>query len=122
MSEQQMNEFLSNTAGEVGKVSLRNQGGFVVKLDFVYKTSDGKSKRVHGDQKDITLGKTRTLDPGEYGVPEGATFTVHADVFWGKDNVGQTWLNYRKTNAVTGAYVITGTTLSNQLGFMGLEV
>ena len=119
--EQEMNAFLSSSAGEAGKISLRNQGGFAVKLDFVVKGEHGQSTRVSGDRKNITLGKTRVLDPGDYDVPDGAIVTVYADVFWGSDNTAQTWLKYKKGSSVTGAYVITGTTLNNQLGFMGFE-
>ena len=106
----------------IKELKLKNQGGFVVKLDFVYKLDDIHTKRISGDRKDITLGKSKTLNPGDYGVPEGSICTVHADVVAGKDKEGRSWFQYSKTGNLRAKFTISGTTLDNELGFNGTEL
>ena len=110
-----------NGLEQVGKLRLKNQGGFVVKLDFEYYDMNHKQVRVHGSRKDITLGCSETSDPGDYGIKDGQEFTVHADVVAGRDNTGSTWFIYKKGCATTAKFTISGTTLDNELGFNGYE-
>lgn len=104
----------------IGKFRLKNQGGFVVKMDFVYFDQQMEKKRVDGSRKSITLGCSETCDPGEYEVPEGAIVSIHADVVAGKDKEGASWFRYKKGAPATANFVISGTTLDNELGFIGL--
>ncbi len=105
---------------EVGYVCLKNQGGFVVELDFAYLNNKNDKIRVSGSGKNITLGKSETVDPGIYGVPDGAHFTVHADVKLGKDNDDSIWLVYKKNTNKVAKYNISGTTLNNELGLVSI--
>ncbi|BFO55038.1 MULTISPECIES: hypothetical protein [Comamonadaceae] len=98
----------------IGHFSLRNQGGFVVKLQFVY--WDDKGNKIHRDGTDsFPLGQTRTADPGDHGVPDGALVELYAFVVWGNDNEANQVFTYRKGSPVTAHYTISGTTLSNHL-------
>jgi hypothetical protein len=105
---------------KVGKFSLHNGGGFVVKMEFKYTDEDGHSGTSHTSDG-ITLGKTKTVDPGDLGVPNGSLCTLVAIVVAGKDNEAQQSFMYEKGNPDTAAYTITGTTLSNTLGLIGIE-
>ena len=105
---------------KVGKVSLHNGGGFVAKMKFKYTDTEGQSK-ISKRTGDITLGKGRTVDPGELGVPDGSPIILQAFVRWGKDNEAGQQFMYEKGNAETAAYTITGTTGSNTLGFIGFQ-
>ena len=98
----------------IGKFSLRNQGGFVVKLQFVY--WDEKGNKIHRDGTGtFPIGQSETADPGDYGVPNGAMVAIYAFVVWGSDNEANQVFTYQKGLAVTAAYTISGTTLNNQL-------
>ncbi len=99
----------------VGKFSLKNQGGFVVKLQFVYYDENGNKQHVDGTSG-FDLGQTRTADPGDYGVPDGAPVALYAFVVWGSDNEAKQLFTYQKGSPVTANYTISGTTLDNELG------
>lgn len=81
---------------KVGSLKLKNQGGFVVKMDFLFGDSPEKLHRLDGSRKDITLGFSETKDPGEYGVHEGDICTVYADVVAGKDKKRRSILYIRE--------------------------
>lgn len=105
---------------KIGKLCLRNQGGFVVRLEFTY--IDNNGNRIHKNGTgDITIGCSKTADPGDYGVPDGAMVSIFCFVRWGCDNQGNEIFLYEKGNKTIANYVITGTTLSNYLGFTGFS-
>jgi|GEM_PF-1491357 len=105
---------------KVGYVSLHNGGGFVVKMEFKY-TTDNVNWKTSNKTGDITLGKTKKVDPGDLGVPNGSIIILKAIVVAGKDNEAQQQFIYEKGNSQTAAYTITGTTLSNTLGLIGIQ-
>lgn len=105
---------------QIGKLSLLNEGGFVVKLQFQYIDSKGEKQHVDGTGS-FPIGQSNTADPGDYGVPDGSPVAVYAFVVWGKDNVGTQLFYYKKGIQWTANYTISGTTLDNQLGFTGLS-
>ena len=51
---------------KIGKMSLKNSGGFVARMQFSYLDNDG-NKQLTGQTEDITLGFTKTVDPGDLG-------------------------------------------------------
>ena len=104
----------------VGKMSLQNNGGFAVKLQFSYVDEKGEKQHVDGTGS-FPLGQTKTADPGDYGVPDGSPVTIYAFVVWGKDNQGTKYFQYSKGNSMVANYTISGTTLDNELGFVGLS-
>jgi hypothetical protein len=105
---------------EIGRMSLKCSGGFVAKIQFVYVGDDGK-KKTTGKSGDITLGRTKTVDPGSLGVPDGKVVYLKAFVKWGKDKEAKQPFQYRSGDPATADYVISGTTLSNDLAFKGIS-
>ncbi len=99
----------------VGQFKLKNQGGFVVKLQFVYYDSNGNRVHVDGTGA-FPLGQSKIADPGDYGVPDGSPVSLYAFVVWGKDNTAGQLFMYQKGSPVTANYTISGTTLDNELG------
>ena len=99
----------------VGQFKLKNQGGFVVKLQFVYYDQDGNKHHVDGTGG-FPLGQSETADPGKYGVPDGSPTALYADVVWGSDNEAKQLFTYTSGSKVVASYTISGTTLDNELG------
>jgi hypothetical protein len=99
----------------IGKFSLKNQGGFVVKLQFVYVDNNGNQVHVDGTSG-FPLGQSETADPGSYGVPNNSMVALYAFVVWGSDNQAKQWFLYESGSPVTANYTISGTTLDNELG------
>jgi hypothetical protein len=104
----------------IGKFSLRNQGGFVCKLQFVYWDQNGNRHHVDGTGS-FPIGQSETADPGQYGVPNGSAISLYADVVWGNDNTASQMFTYQSGNATKADYVITGTTLDNQLALIDIS-
>lgn len=103
----------------IGQVCLHQKAWVVAKLQFVY--WDGE-KSVHVDGTgDITLGVTKTVDPGDFGVPPGAQFSVYVFVVWGADRQGHEIFTYERGNSRTATYTLTGTTLDTSLAFNGIS-
>jgi hypothetical protein len=102
---------------KVGKMSLKNSGGFVTRIQYSYLDDDGE-KKLSRQTGDITLGRTETVDPGDLGVPDGSMVYMHAFVVWGTDNEAKRAFQYEKGNTVVAHYNISGTTLSNDLGLV----
>ena len=108
------------TCEPVGAIELKNRGGFVVRMDFIYLNDKGRTVRIVGSRKDITLGYSECQDPGCFGMPECAEFTVYADVVWGRDNKGPVWLVYDPCSRKKAKFTISGMTLSNHIEFDGI--
>ena len=98
----------------IGKISLFNNGGFVVKLQFVYWDNNGNKIHVDGTAGYPVL-QGDTEDPGKYGVPDGALVSLYAFVVWGTDNTANQIFVYKKGSPITASYTISGTTLNNDL-------
>ncbi|MCA6219303.1 hypothetical protein [Photorhabdus antumapuensis] len=108
------------TLQEVGKMSLKNSGGFIARIQFSYMDGDGE-KHLSNKGNDINLGATKTADPGDLGVPDGAMIFMHVSVVWGNDNEARQTFLYKKGSQSTASYVISGTTLSNDLGLIDVS-
>ena len=101
----------------IGKFSLDNEGGFVTKLQVVYWDENGN--KVHCDGTGtFPIGQCESLDPGQANppVPDGSPVSIYAFVVFGEDNTGNQLFTYKNGNSTAANYVITGTTLDNQLG------
>jgi len=105
---------------KIGKMSLKNSGGFVARMQFSYLDNDG-NKQLTGQTEDITLGFTKTVDPGDLGVPDGSMVYMHVFVVWGTDNEAKRAFTYEKGNVITAHYNISGTTLNNDLGLTDIS-
>jgi hypothetical protein len=104
---------------KIGKMSLKNSGGFVARIQFSYLDDDG-NKQLTKQSGDIPLGQTKVCDPGEMGVPDGAMVYMHAFVVWGTDNEAKRAFFYQKGNVSVAEYNISGTTLNNDMGLVGI--
>lgn len=110
------------TTMKTRKVSLKNQGGYVVRMDFVYADGEtGDIKRVAGSRRNIALGNSEIQDPGAYGVPNGAAFTVHGDVVMGKDATGAVWLIYDQSSGETASFTASGAVFNSSISFTSLK-
>lgn len=112
----------SSAIEAIGAIELKNQGGFVVKLECYHKKSDFSSDWSRsGSTGDITLGFTKKLKLEELdGVNNGDIVTAYANVVLGKDKTGNVTFVYEKGNTRTARFTISGTTLDDELGFNGI--
>lgn len=102
--------------GTVGNLSLKNAGGFTVKLGVVI-----NGKRADKETGSYPLGQTETLNPGDCGANNGDTVQVYADVALGKDKTSSQKFTYAPGTNLTAYFVISGTTLDDDLGFIDIH-
>jgi len=105
---------------EIGKMSLKNSGGFVARIQFSYMDDNGE-KELTGQTGDVVIGQTSTSDPGSLGVPDGATVYMHPFVIWGADIEARQAFTYKKGNMSVAHYNITGTALGNELALIDVS-
>jgi len=105
---------------KIGKMSLKNSGGFVARVQYSYMDDEGE-KKLTEQTGDVPLGQTSTVDPGTLGVPDGSMVYMHAFVVWGTDNEARRAFVYEKGNTSVANYNISGTTLSNDLGLVDVS-
>ena len=70
--------------------------------------------------RDLPLGQTESMDPGDHGVPNGALVSLYAFVVWGSDNEANQMYTYAQGNTVVASYAISGTTLSYALALLSV--
>jgi len=108
--------------GDIGKLSLKNTGGFTAKLHLSYLDNDGKEQRTGAIGNDILINQTRFADPGENGIPDGFVVRVYSEVVAGTSRQGSEYFRYKKGNTKTASYTHSGTTLvGNKLTFNGVN-
>ncbi|EFT4511172.1 hypothetical protein H2549_004837 [Salmonella enterica subsp. enterica serovar Stanley] len=105
---------------KIGKMSLKNSGGFVARIQYSYLDDDGE-KHLTRQSGDITLGREKTVSPDELGVPDGAMVYMHVFVVWGTDNEAKRAFIFEKGNTSLAHYNISGTTLNNDLGLIDIS-
>ncbi len=105
---------------KVGNFCLKNDGGFVVKLQFVF--WDEKGNKVHTDgTAGYPVLQTECRSPDQSGVPDGALVSLYAFVVWGSDNTANQIFYYDSSSTVTANYAISGTTLNNDLVLVSVQ-
>lgn len=105
---------------KIGKMSLKNSGGFVARMQFSYVDDEGE-KKLTKQSGDVLLGQTMTADPGDYEVPNGSMVYLYVFVVWGTNNEARRAFKYEHGNTACANYVITGTTLMNDLGLIDVS-
>lgn len=106
----------------IGRFSLDNQGGFNVRLQCVYWDDNGRILCKGTDS--YPLGQSRSLAPfnADPPVPDGARVSLYADVVAGNSQIASPMFIYQQNSAVEASYVITGTTLNNDLKLTNVGV
>jgi len=108
--------------GEIGKLSLKLPLGptwFATDLYISYLDNDGKeTKKKVGN---ITAGKDKTADPGDYGIPDGYLVRIRSEINAGENKDGNEYFMYRKGNTKTASYNHSGTTYNSTLKFNGVN-
>ncbi len=104
----------------IGKMTLKNGGGFVVQLGFTYRDENGE-KQFSRRTGDITLGFAGTADPGNFDVPDDTDVSLYAMVVAGNNNEATRAFHYKRGDSNVAHYVITGTTINNDLGLTGVS-
>ncbi|MCP3142803.1 hypothetical protein [Pyxidicoccus xibeiensis] len=106
---------------EVGEITLKNEGLFLVSQRFVYFDADGREQTTRPTSNPYAKGKSYTAAPSEYGVPDGAEVWVYAQVSIGRSPLARVPCINRKGSSVTARYTITGTTQDNDIEFDGVD-
>ncbi len=109
---------------KIGKMQLKNTGGFVARIAFAYLDVNGNQVWTEVAEKsefDILLGRSSTVDPGDRGVPDGSLIYLHAFVLHGKGVLASRSFLYEKGNTAVANYVVSGTTLDVDLGLSGIS-
>jgi len=101
-------------------MSLKNAGGFVARIQYRYVDERGE-RHLSEASKDITLGVTKTLSPDEFGVPCDALIAMHVLVVLGVDNEATQEFIFDPKSPLCAHYIISGTTLSNDLGLIDVS-
>lgn len=94
----------------VQKISVANQGAFVINFSIHYLDQDGNVQSV-GNSGNFPVGTTRSLNAAELGVPAGSWMwpTVHA--LAGSTVDGHPKVRY-EPNGQTANYIAHGTTFT----------
>jgi len=117
----------NNSYDEIRYLNLKNQGGFVVKLECWYKLAESATPKRIGTTKKILLGQNKTLDLQSIdGLPQGAYVTAYANVEAGTDlpsdkKPASIWFIYKSESTLTADFVISGTTTIDTLGYVGIK-
>jgi len=126
--------------GEIGKFSLNVTGAFTSRLNISYLKDDGAWARLEATG-DITMGQTKTADPGDKGIPDGSLVRIYSWVFgtvsfdaairayyepvagdYGATYVeGDEYFMYKKGSTKTASYTHSGTVITSKLTFNGLK-
>jgi hypothetical protein len=93
---------------KIGKFSLLNQGGFVVRMDAQYRTNGNGNWIRTNLTGDILLSQKQSADPGQHNVPDGADVRLFADVEAGNDKIADQIFTYKMGNTHVAKYAISG--------------
>lgn len=113
--------YVSNAGSSnvVGKVNVRNVGGYVACVSFFYINSSNQTVQTGDDC--FPTAQSREYDPGTFGVPAGATYWPHMQAVAGGSNTATERFVYQSNNTVA-RYEAGGTTLIGRyFAFQGLD-
>lgn len=103
----------------IDQFKLTNNGGFVARIYCEYRNPGSSTWSQVKCTGDITLCRSKTVELGEHGVPDGATVRIIAFVVSGADKTGSEEFTYQKGCNAVAQYKIKGTTLINSLSYEG---
>ncbi len=107
----------------IGKFSLENQGAFLVQLQCAYWNENGDRIFCAGTDS-YPVGQSQSLAPCNANppVPDGSHVALYAVVVAGNSQIGSPMFIYQQNSAIEASYVITGTTLNNDLKLTNVGV
>lgn len=112
----------ASSIDSVDSITLKNQGGFVTRLEILCRKSSSSEPFKVGNTGDITLGFSKKLSLSDFEeIKDGYEVTAFAVVVMGKNNQGTIWFSCSKGCNKTAQFTISGTTLDNELGFNGIK-
>ena len=97
----------------IGNVGLHQSAAVIAKLQFVY--AEGATWHHVDGTAELPVGSTVIVEPGEFGVPEGAQFQPYVFVVWGIDPQVQSVFTYKRNAPLTATFTLTGTTVLNSV-------
>ena len=98
---------------------LIDRGAFNVTPEVEYTDLSGKKGEVK-DFKKLMAGQSLTFDPGKSGIiKDGFTVSLKCNVQAGKDKSAGESFTYQSGGATVANYAISGTTLNDDLKFLG---
>lgn len=100
--------------------TLLNLSSFYVRLSFVYLDSYGNMYQ-GSSSENIAIGRSATLNPGDYGVPEGATVSLYVTGSFSTDEVAPQQFVYRRSCQNVASYTIRGRAYDSELTYNGFE-
>ena len=110
------------TEARVGAVTLINQSAaLAARMDLVYFDNAGDRIVVPGPGTEVVQGQPQTINPGNFGVPQGALFTIFVQVLGDGSTEGNVKFIYEPNNAHTAKFTISGTVQNHTLTFEGIS-
>ena len=106
----------------VGAVTLINQSAaLAARMDLVYFDNAGDRIVVPGPGTEVVQGQPQTINPGNFGVPQGARFTILAQILGNGSIEGNVKFIYEPNNAHIAKFTLSGTTQNPSLTFEGIS-
>jgi hypothetical protein len=107
----------------IGKLCLKNYGGFVVKIQVRYTDDYGNSSVTKEASSSFPLGQRVEIDPSAspFNVPDGSPVSLVANIAGGTNVVAQQTFTLQVGNPNVANYMIAGTTLQNDLGLINVR-
>ncbi len=108
---------------KIGKMSLHNLGAFSAKIQFTYLENGQTQLSRASDYFDNPT--TKTVDPGDLGVPAGSTLHMKGIVVWDKkqDKIDPTPFQYDPNNPAIAHYKFSGDLISgSKLELLGVSI
>lgn len=104
----------------VGKFKLKNKGGFVAKMKFVYLNDEGNRIKT-STTGDIPVAQSQTISPEDLAVPNNSILDLYVVVVAGSDQESDKMFHFDKNSRKIANFEISGTTLHNSLTFNGIS-
>ncbi|WP_406826882.1 FAD-binding protein [Pedobacter sp. KACC 23697] len=91
---------------KIGMITLENSGAFVARIQISYQIGIGP-KKMSIQTGNINGLTSKTVDPEQLGVPDGATVQLYVYVMWGKDVEAPQIFQYQKGNGLNVRYHVS---------------
>ena len=113
---------MGQPVGTVGTLEMANFGAFVAFMGCAYKATENEPWKKTRESDGIDTQKSKTIDPGQYGVPNGATVSLYAQASAGQTHQAVEEFIYEEGSPNQATYTFTGTTQNLHLHYGGIKV